>query len=378
MTELQSISAMREQLVRAASEFAGQDSYDVKRILAARRRRDEWARLARFNPNSLERMRDLARDRLVDGARIDFAAIAPELVFCRTSEDYAVHRYHSAMSAFPTRDRPGRRMKFMLVDGGQPHRPVMAVATLSSAINILPSRDCWIGWDTDAHRRWDRLAYVLDLSTCISVAPYSGLTVAKLLAHLALSRECQEHYRQRYGDRATEVTGRIVDRYALVVGTGAFKSRTPAYKGFRLASGDERFERVGMTEGYSSAHISDALYNRLMQRFGADDRYGVRRSGPHVRFSNIRKFARLLDIDEELVLRPGQRRSVYLAPTASNAKAFLLGKSERLELRRPWAKWLIGEWKTRWLSERLSKPHIVESIRRWRAEDDLLDLAVTA
>jgi hypothetical protein len=379
VTKLVSISSLREQLVSAASEFAGQDSYDVKRILAARRRRDELVRIAKGIPGSLQRMCDLARGRLVDGAEIDLDTIEPELVFCQSQEDYAVHRYHSAMSAFPTRDRPGRRMKFMLVDAGQPHFPIMAVATLSSAISILPSRDRWIGWSGPAADwRWNRLAYVLDLSTCISVAPYSGLTVAKLMAHLALSRDCQEHYHFRYADHLTDKTRRKVDQYALVVGTGAFKSRTPAYKGFQLTSGDERFLRAGMTEGYSSTHISDSLYDQLMQRFGVDKRFGVKRSGRHVRFSNLRIFARLLNIDEGLVLRPGQRRSVYLAPTAKNTRDFLLGKCDRLDLRRPWARSLISEWKTRWLAERLSKAHIVEGVRRWRAEDDVLDWAVSA
>ena len=374
MSELSSIASLREQLVEAASEFSGNDSYDVKRVLAARRKRDEFARIARSRPKTLERDCYAAQRRLVEGRAIDLAAIRPKLVFCQTSDDYAIHRYHSAMSAFPTRDRPGRRMKFMLVDAGQPLIPVMAVATLSSAISILPARDRWIGWEGDEARfRWDRLAYVLDLSTCISVAPYGGLTVAKLLTHLALSRECQEQYRARYAERPTEVIGRIVDSYALVVGTGAFQSRTPAYKGFQLSSGEERFLRLGMNEGYSSAHISDALYEQLMQRFGADERYGVRRSGAHVRFSNLRIFARLLDIDERTVVCPGQRRSVYVASTAANTRSFLLGKSNNLALRRPWARTLIADWKTRWLAERLCKPHIVESIRRWCPEDDRLE-----
>jgi hypothetical protein len=368
-----SIASLRQRFYDAASEFSGDDNYDTKRLLASRRHRDEATRIIKRFPRRWPSDCDAARERFVEGRAINLAAISPRIVLCSNMEDYAIHRYYSAASGFPTRDRPGRRMKLLLVDDGQLNRPVMAVATLSSAVSVLPTRDRWIGWGTDDDNgaRWERLAYVLDLSTCIGIPPYAGLTTAKLMAHLALSRECQEFYRQRYENQPTERLGRIISQYALVVGTGAFKSRTPAYKGFKLRCGEDRFVRLGMTGGYSSAHIPDDLYAQLLSRFGADHRYGVRRRGPHVRFHNLRVFARLLDIDEELVIRPGQRRSVYVAPTATNARPFLQGRTDRLAVRRPWAQTLIKTWRERWLAERLAKPHIVAELREWRPCEDM-------
>jgi hypothetical protein len=75
----------------------------------------------------------------------------------------------------------------------------------------------------------ERLAYVVDLSTCIGVPPYGALTSAKLLAHLIISDACLDMYE----DRQTERLRRTIDTYALVVATGAFKTKTPTYRGIR-------------------------------------------------------------------------------------------------------------------------------------------------
>jgi hypothetical protein len=245
-------------------------------------------------------------------------------------------------------------MKLMLVDDGHPGSPVMGVATLSSAISVLRVRDAWIGWPPRRRDRqcWERLAYVMDLSTCVGVPPYGALTSAKLLAHLVVSDACLDMYRSRYADRQTERLRRTIDAYALVVATGAFKTKTPTYRGIKV-NGRPIFTMIGKTNGYSSAHVPDSLYNELLEHLGG------RRRGPHVRFSNLRAFARILGLDEERVIKPGQRRSVYVAEVALNAREFLEGKAEALAFNPPQANGIIDVWLRTWLAERARKAHII-------------------
>ncbi len=359
-----SLDRLRERFAACLAEVAGDDSYEAKRRLANRRQADEWCRLHRIRGTNWAHDCAAAAARRVTRCPIDIDAIKPRLLGCSGAEDYAAHRYFSALSAFPTRDRPGRRMKFLLVDDGHPGSPVMAIATLSSAIGVLRVRDEWIGWPPGRRdpRLWQRLAYVMDLSTCIGVAPYSALTSAKLLAHLIVSDNCLDMYRARYADRRTARLRQTVDTFALVVATGAFKTKTPAYRGIEI-DGRRVFRMIGKTRGYSSAHVPDDLYQELSERLGAHG-LAIRSRGPHVRFNNLRLFARLLGLDEESVLRPGQKRSVYVAEAASNARPFLRGEADNLSFESPSASHIIGVWRERWLVARARSAHVVQSLRQ--------------
>jgi Druantia protein DruA len=370
VTRPASLDSLRKRFAACVDQVAGDDSYITKRHLACRRQADEWRRANRLRGAAWERDCLVAAARQADVRLLDVNAIRPRLLACATPEDYAVHRYFSIMSAFPTRDRPGRRMKFLLVDDGHPDAPVMAIATLSSAVSVLRARDEWIGWPAGARdsRSWQRLAYIMDLSTCIGVPPYNVLTSAKLLAHLMVSEPCLEMYCSRYARRRTGRLRQTVNAFALVVATGAFKTKTPTYRGIE-ANGSPIFQLIGKTRGYSSAHIPDDLYRELLERLGGVAGMAIRRRGPHVRFNNLRVFARVLGLDEESVLRPGQRRSVYVAQAATNAREFLRGVSNRLAFDPPSFDCIVKAWKERWLSDRLGKAHVLQALQQPAIDD---------
>ena len=133
---------------------------------------------------------------LISGVDLCPAKIAPELVPCRTREDFDLYDYFRLSSSFPTSDRPGRRLKFLLRDVGNPGAPLMGLCCLSSAVRQLRVRDDWIGWTASESRRArvERLAYVMDVSTCLSLPPYSFLTAGKLLAAAMASNEVRSVY----------------------------------------------------------------------------------------------------------------------------------------------------------------------------------------
>ena len=142
---------------------------------------------------------------LVSGRDLRPHAIMPDIVPCCTKEDFLAFAYFSLWSSFPTVDRPGRRMKFLIRDNGHPDRPLMGICCLSSPVRQLRVRDEWIGWRGAENRptRARNLVHISDLSTCISLPPYSALTGGKLLAGLMTSDDVRSLYWTRYHDRLT-------------------------------------------------------------------------------------------------------------------------------------------------------------------------------
>jgi hypothetical protein len=308
---------------------------------------------------------------LIPGRLLNPNKIKPRLFLCSEREDYDLYDYLRMSSSFPTQDRPGRRMKFIVRDMGHSGAPVMGVCCLSSTVRQLKARDQWIGW-IDKHSveaRAENLAYIMDISTCVSVPPYSYLTGGKLLCYMMLSNEVRALYSLRYANRLSRLRRRILTDVVLLIATGAFSGNTPQYKGVTLA-GQKLFKFIGYSSGYSTFQVPSALYDRIKELLSAYGKLCVPtlEGGSNQKLRMLRIAARELGIDGEHLVFSGHRRAIYAAPVAANWREFLQGRTRRIEYHDFPLVRLVEEWKSRWLSRRMQSARVVEQLESFRPE----------
>jgi hypothetical protein len=301
-----------------------------------------------------------------EGSNLDPNQISPALRFCETRCDYDLFDFLSTWSSFPAANRPGRRMKFFIVDQGQNGSAIMALGSIGSAIRQLGVRDEWIGWHGQKWKeiRAHNLAFIMDLVTCVGIPPYSYLTSGKLVCYTCLSREFRGAYCRRYVSQPTAKLGRFVSDIALIVVLGAFGRNTPQYKGVSI-KGQNHFEFIGYTKGYSTFHIPANSYNEFLAALDIDGLREKRRlpGGANPKLRMLRFIARKLHLDEEQFVRSGYRRAVFAAPLARNSKAFLLGEDDSLDYFDYSFEDVVEAWKQKWLWRRWENREVVERIR---------------
>jgi len=302
---------------------------------------------------------------MANGNEIRPERVSPRIVVCQSRHDFDLFDYLSIQSSFPVKDRPARRMKFLVVDAGHPREAVMAIACLASPVRHLRALDSWIGWQSPRLNgvKGDRLAYVMDLSTCVGLPPYSFLTSGKLAAYLALSNDIRRAYAERYVSQLTRFQRRLVNEIGLIITAGAYGRNTPQYKGV-WHDGRSLFRFIGMTAGYSTCHIPDDLYDQLVAAVDTPEKNMGRFSwhGGSSRMRNLRYIARYLGINEDAVVRSGHSRALFVAATASNSREFLLGEASKLEHFDYGARDLCHSWKDRWLFRRWATAPVREHV----------------
>ncbi len=321
---------------------------------AARPWRQQVVRRAFESRESLaQRERSLLLN-VLPGHALNPAAIAPEIIRCQTEEDFLVFSYFSLWSSFPTIDRPGRRLKFLIRDRGQPSRPLIGLCCLSSPVRQLRVRDEWIGWQGSEHLnvRARNLVYVSDLSTCISLPPYSYLTGGKLLAALMASDEARHLYRSRHKSQLTLKQKIVARELYLLTSSGCYGSNSPQYKGIRLR-GLPVYQFLGYSRGYSHFQIDPTLdedVKKIVLR-RRPDVAGQFRTWANSKIRVLRMATRELSIPEEQLVFSGHRRALFAAPLAQNWRELLLGRTERLNRISYPAAEIVDYWKRTWLSQ---------------------------
>ena len=302
---------------------------------------------------------------LANGSTFSPHAIDPVVMPCLTKEDFLIFSYFALWSSFPTHDRPGRRLKFLVRDIGQRNQPLIGICCLSSPVRQVRARDDWIGWSGAEHRsaRARNLVHVADLSTCVSLPPYSALTGGKLLAGLMTSNEVRSLYRARYCHQLTIRQRRRADELFLLTTSGCYGSNTPQYKGLKC-DGESLYRFIGYSRGYSHFQIDPNLYEEVkafvIRR--RPDTKGLFRTWCNSKLRVLRLAARDLGIPEEHLVFTGHRRGMFASPLDSNWRDLLLERTSRREpLSRP-AVHIVQAWKRDWLPRRLGDPTVAHSV----------------
>ncbi len=308
---------------------------------------------------------------IIDGCNIDPSKINPQIEICNSRKQFDIYDYFRLWSSFPTRDRPGRRFKFILYDTGQTKKAIMAIGCISSCIRQCEVRDKWIGWCGPQYLelRKKKLAYIMDISTCVGIPPYSFLTSGKLLCYLLLSKEFRKAYFERYKNQKTKKIKRIVTDIAIYVTSGIYGKNTPQYKGIKV-NGINRFQYVGNTKGYSTFHIPQYIYKYILNEVNIPDikRKGSIDGGASVKLRILREIARVMDIDDDKIVYSGHKRSVFLATLALNWQNFLLDRENDIFYFDDQFFELFLQWKKRWLDRRISSYEVIKSVQEFEAK----------
>jgi len=127
--------------------------------------------------------------------------LAPEIVIVKdkaTHQLWTVYRHY--ISSAVNNGATGRNIKFLVVDGSQPARPVLGIGAISGDFPSLAPRDEFIGW-TKEQRDGGKLTHTAVASTIVATQPFGfNFNGGKLIAALATSQPIRDEWRSRYGD----------------------------------------------------------------------------------------------------------------------------------------------------------------------------------
>ncbi len=246
---------------------------------------------------------------------------------------------------------------------------------------------------------------ILELNICGAIPPYNYLLAGKLTALLMCSPQIAADYRRRYGrapsEIASQLKGEEVIRPAELVyigTTGLYTAGASQYNRLRLPARllqddapEIRFEYLGDTLGYGTAHISDAT-TAALEAASSDDFVQVN----HILGEGISPKLRIVRWGLDTLFRDGQRpladrmsmhqmqRHVYGVWLAKNGKEYLHGQvttpryiwDEALDLEEGSAR-IADFWRRRWLDARLRYEPALDQVSQFRAEDLLLSPELT-
>src|SRR5882762_3128364 len=109
--------ALRRALIEAIARLPASCAPVAKRQ-AARKWHHEVTKCAFENRRSFAKHEIELLRNILPGSALNPQIIKPEIIPCRSDQDFLTFAYFSLWSSFPTVDRPGRRMKFLIRDVG--------------------------------------------------------------------------------------------------------------------------------------------------------------------------------------------------------------------------------------------------------------------
>ena len=195
-----------------------------------------------------------------------------------------------------------------------------------------------------------------------AVPPYDRLLGAKLVALLAASREVQDIFHQRYGNRVTLIGQRNPRAQLALITTTSALGKSSVYNRLTLPSSRLAYIPVGWTVGSGDFHLSGELYQRLV-RFARQANPGAK-TERHERWTGnsfrnrrevVTKALDALGLPGRKLRIHGIRREIYVAPLGTNTIEYLRGQSERLERSTYSAADLADYWRLRWALPRTTR-----------------------
>jgi hypothetical protein len=230
---------------------------------------------------------------------------------------------------------------------------------------------------------------MMDIIVCGAVAPYNVLLGGKLVCLLLTSPEVVEFYRAKYTGQesiiASSMKGKPVVRppkLVLMATTSLYGVNSSQYNRIRVPLEDiggkagQRMEylELGSSRGYGSYHFSKATIDyleTLLGRIGNGRKVNsIFGEGVNPLMRKIRGGLAELKLPEDELLRHGNTRVVYGIPLATNFREILLGIAHRprylMELKkgREGTRLLSEYWLNRWLSGRILRSGILESVEK--------------
>jgi hypothetical protein len=230
-----------------------------------------------------------------------------------------------------------------------------------------------------------------EIAVCGAVAPYNTLLGGKLVSMLLASPEVVVAYRDRYRANcsviASSMAGRPIVRpsdLVLLCTTSLYGAGSSQYNRLRMkcdaVGGHEgdlvEYEELGKTAGYGTIHFGsetiDALETFLAQEAGGQRVNSIFGEGVSPRLRKVRDGLDALKLPSDHLLHHGSPRVVYGVALARNFREFLLGLGGKpdyllpLEEPRATSRAIAAWWGARWLSGRIERPEVLDTVRRHR------------
>lgn len=242
---------------------------------------------------------------------------------------------------------------------------------------------------------------IMELTVCGAIPPYNEILGGKLIALLMLSPEVVRDYRERYGQRPSDIASRLkgveVIRPAdltFLETTSLYKVGSSQYNRLRLPAGlfgpnsqEIQWERIGETTGYGTLHIS-RLTVQCMEELLSEDGY---QSVNHVFGEGSSPKLRIIRQALQKMLGPGQSntvallsrhamsRIVYAAWLATNGREYLRGVDSEPKFAygdevspEEGTRRIIEFWRERWLLRRLEYRPALERMARFDYRSSLV------
>ena len=223
---------------------------------------------------------------------------------------------------------------------------------------------------------------VMELITCGAVPPYRAVLGGKLVALMMLSRQVVADVEQRYGDRvsiiASAMAGRPVSRpakLALITTSSLYEAYgSSQYNRLKVETGKGplAYGKVARTESFGTVQFAPDTVHALndVARHYDSNRREVNNlfgEGTSPKMRLIRTGLEALGLDANSFLRHNSRRIIYGVPLCTNTADVVLRMSTRPRYLLPPGEEgtaiLVDYWRDRWLSSRVTRPDVLESVR---------------
>lgn len=233
-------------------------------------------------------------------------------------------------------------------------------------------------------------ACMMNIMVCGAIPPYNDILGGKLVAMALTGPETIASYKEIYGDQVSEIAsgmkGEEVQKPTELVfldTTGLFEKGSAQYDRIRIPAdnGEIRYEEIGTTDGVGTVQFGATTRKWLSTVTRVDEGRRVVRGrfgeGVSPRLRKIRQGLTKCGLSGDL-LKHNSRRVIYSVDLAENAKPFLRAESEE-----PQYYWNFDDinseqqsiynfWKDRWVSKRVQKEWILDSIRDFDRNEFLL------
>ncbi len=226
---------------------------------------------------------------------------------------------------------------------------------------------------------------MMDISIAGAVAPYNALLGGKLVSLLLTGPEVRRAYAERYRNASSVIAsgmkGHSVVRapeLVLLCTTGLFAGGSSQYNRVRLpgglfgAPGEVRYHRLPTETEFATFHISQHTLAHMKVYAEQSDNplraNGIFGEGVNPKMRNLSEGLKRIGFNPDVILRAGSPRAVYMIPLAHNYRDVLLGRASPPDYiipDGPDATERIAEfWRSRWLLGRLSRPGVLDEVRR--------------
>ncbi|HHD1574266.1 TPA: Druantia anti-phage system protein DruA [Enterococcus faecium] len=284
---------------------------------------------------------DILKNNLTSGPEAFQSPIKPIVEICKTKEQLSLFKMCRYYWSSPYSDYVGRRIKLIIRDSGLPTNPIIGIAALGSPIMQISSRDNYIGW-TNSQKRL-KLNSTMDIYILGAMPPYNDLLGGKLIAYILTSNEIRKIFTEKYSQ----------EQLACMFTTSLY-GRSSLYNRINYEN-KKLYNSVGYTKGIGTSHISSETFElmvHLLKDMNLLPSSNLLTGGSNWKIRVIRQCCRVLNIDEDSLLKHNISKEVFVIPLANNYSDYLCEKEHDLNYYDFPLEEMITYWKRRWLFPR--------------------------